>query len=120
MKRIVITGSGAICGAGTDPASIVQTLIDGRTTVAPITAWDAESWPCKVASEVPDYNGGKLLGDRKLLKLVRRSDVFGIYAGGQAIEQAGLPAALAALDENAAAEYADQTGYRWLWLNGNI
>ena len=110
MKRIVITGSGAICGAGTDPASIVQTLLDGRTTVAPITAWDAESWPCKVASEVPDYNGGKLLGDRKLLKLVRRSDVFGIYAGGQAIEQAGLPAALAALDVTAAAEYADQTG----------
>lgn len=110
MKRIVITGSGAICGAGTDPASIVQTLLEGRTTVAPITAWDAEAWPCKVASEVPDYNGGKLLGDRKLLKLVRRSDVFGIYAGGKAIEQAGLPAALAALDETAAADFADQTG----------
>lgn len=110
MKRIVITGSGAICGAGTDPASIVQTLLEGRTTVAPITAWDAEAWPCKVASEVPDYNGGKLLGDRKLLKLVRRSDVFGIYAGGKAIEQAGLPAALAALDEAAAADFADQTG----------
>ena len=97
MKRIVITGAGAICGAGTDPASIVQTLVEGRSTVGPIGAWDAEVWPCKVASEVPDYNGGKLLGDRKLLKLVRRSDVFGIYAGGQAIEQAGLPAALAAL-----------------------
>ena len=110
MKRIVITGSGAICGAGTDPVSIVQSLVQGQTTVAPITAWDAESWPCQVASEVPDYNGGKLLGDRKLLKLVRRSDVFGIYAGGQAIEQAGLPAALAALDEKAAADYADQTG----------
>lgn len=110
MKRIVITGSGAICGAGADPASIVQTLVEARTTIAPITAWDAQAWPCKVASEVADYNGGKLLGDRKLLKLVRRSDVFGIYAGGQAIEQAGLPAALAALDEMAAAEYADQTG----------
>jgi 3-oxoacyl-[acyl-carrier-protein] synthase-1 len=63
-----------------------------------------------VAAEVPEYNGAKLLGDRKLLKLVRRSDVFGIYAGGQAIEQAGLPAARQALDEAAAAEYADQTG----------
>jgi 3-oxoacyl-[acyl-carrier-protein] synthase-1 len=110
MKRIVITGSGAICGAGQDPASIVATLVAGQSAVGPISSWDAQAWPCKVAAEVQDYNGAKLLGDRKLLKLVRRSDVFGIYAGGQAIEQAGLPAAREALDEAAAAEFADQTG----------
>ncbi len=110
MKRIVITGSGAICGAGSDPASIVASLVSGHCAVAPISSWDAQTWPCKVAAQVPDYNGAKLLGDRKLLKLVRRSDVFGIYAGGQAIEQAGLPAAREALDEAGAAEYADQTG----------
>jgi 3-oxoacyl-[acyl-carrier-protein] synthase-1 len=110
MKRIVITGSGAICGAGSDPASIVAELVAGHCSVAPISSWDAQTWPCKVAAQVPDYNGAKLLGDRKLLKLVRRSDVFGIYAGGQAIEQAGLPAAREVLDEAAAAEYSDQTG----------
>ena len=110
MKRIVITGSGAICGAGSDPASIVAALVAGHCAVAPINSWDAQTWPCKVAAQVADYNGAKLLGDRKLLKLVRRSDVFGIYAGGQAIEQAGLPAAREALDTLAAADYADQTG----------
>jgi 3-oxoacyl-[acyl-carrier-protein] synthase I len=47
---------------------------------------------------------------RKLLKLVRRSDVFGIYAGTQAIEQAGLPAWRETLGEAAANDYADQTG----------
>lgn len=110
MSRIVITGNSAICAAGLDPAAIVETLVSGQSMVAPIAGWDAENWPNSQAAEVPDYNGGKLLGDRKLLKLVRRSDVFGIYAGTQAIEQAGLPMHTQALDEAKAAEYADQTG----------
>jgi 3-oxoacyl-[acyl-carrier-protein] synthase-1 len=59
---------------------------------------------------VLDYDGGKLLGDRKLLKLVRRSDVFGIYAGTQAIEQAGLTAWREMLVDAEAAQYSDQTG----------
>jgi 3-oxoacyl-[acyl-carrier-protein] synthase-1 len=110
MTRIVITGNSAICGAGQDPSSIVNALLEGQSALAPIAAWDAQTWIGKLAAEVKDYNGGKLLGDRKLLKLVRRSDVFGIYAGTQAIEQAGLPAWRETLDENAANDYADQTG----------
>lgn len=110
MTRIVITGNSAICGAGQDPARIIDSLLEGQSALAPITAWDAETWVGKLAAEVKDYNGGKLLGDRKLLKLVRRSDVFGIYAGTQAIEQAGLPAWRETLDEKAANDYADQTG----------
>jgi 3-oxoacyl-(acyl-carrier-protein) synthase len=110
MSRIVITGIGAICGAGADPASIVDTLLAGHSALAPIASFNAEPFRGGLAAEVPDYNGGKLLGDRKLLKLVRRSDVFGIYAGTQAIEQAGLPAWRATLTEVEAAHYADQTG----------
>lgn len=110
MTRIVITGNSAICGAGQDPSSIVDVLLEGRSVFSPIEAWDAETWRGKLAAQVQDYNGGKLLGDRKLLKLVRRSDVFGIYAGTQAIDQAGLSAWREALDEKAQAHYADQTG----------
>lgn len=110
MTRIVITGNSAICGAGQDPSSIVDALLEGHSALAPIAGWDAQTWVGKLAAEVKDYNGGKLLGDRKLLKLVRRSDVFGIYAGTQAIEQAGLPAWRETLSEAAANAYADQTG----------
>ena len=109
-NKIVITGTGAICGAGQSPAEMVARLVKGETAVAHIQNWDASSSPCQVAAEVVDYNGGKLLGDRKLLKLVRRSDVFGIYAGEQAIAQAGLNAWRAALPESEALNYADQTG----------
>ena len=110
MTRVVITGYSAICGLGTTPGDIVDGLVAGQSAVAPIEAWDASNWTCKVAAELKDYNGGKLLGDRKLLKLVRRSDVFGIYAGGQAIDQAGLNAWREALGEAGGAIYSDQTG----------
>jgi 3-oxoacyl-[acyl-carrier-protein] synthase-1 len=110
MTRIVITGNSAICGAGQDPSDIVDALLEGHSALAPIAAWDAQTWVGNLAAEVKDYNGGKLLGDRKLLKLVRRSDVFGIYAGTQAIEQAGLSAWRETLGETAANDYADQTG----------
>ena len=76
--RILITGSGAICGAGHTPADIVAALLEGRSAVGPITQWDPAGWPVGIAAEVPDYNAGKLTGDRKLLKHIRRGDVFGL------------------------------------------
>ena len=110
MSRIVMTGTGAICGAGIDSASILNAVLAGRSAFAPITSFDAERFRGGLAAEVRDYDGGKLLGDRKLLKLVRRSDVFGIYAGSQAIEQAGLAAWRASLVDAEAQRYSDQTG----------
>ena len=110
MTRLVITGSSAICGAGQTPSQIVQSLIDGQSAIEPVEFWDTADWPCRAASSVKDYNGGKLLGDRKLLKLVRRSDVFGIYAGDQAISQAGLTEFREAASPDEALVFADQTG----------
>ena len=110
MSRVVITGNGAICGAGAIPCRILDALLAGHSALAPITSFNAEPFRGGLAAEVLDYDGGKLLGDRKLLKLVRRSDVFGIYAGTQAIEQAGLTAWREMLVDAEAAEYSDQTG----------
>ena len=110
MSRVVITGNGAICGAGAFPCSILDALLAGHSALAPITSFNAEPFRGGLAAEVLDYDGGKLLGDRKLLKLVRRSDVFGIYAGTQAIEQAGLTAWRTMLVDAEAAQYSDQTG----------
>ncbi|HEX4884889.1 MAG TPA: beta-ketoacyl synthase N-terminal-like domain-containing protein [Casimicrobiaceae bacterium] len=108
--KIVITGSGAICGAGASPAAIVDAALEGRSAVAEVSSFDASAWPRRFAAEVTDYNAAKLVGDRKLLKLIRRSDVFGIYAAGQAIGQAGLDASRASLDEAAQIAFSEQTG----------
>ena len=108
--RILVTGGGAICGAGHTPDAIHAALLEGRSALGPITQWDASGWPVGIAAEVPDYNAGKLTGDRKLLKHIRRGDVFGLYAADQAIEQAGFSAWREALDAAAAERFADGTG----------
>jgi 3-oxoacyl-[acyl-carrier-protein] synthase-1 len=108
--RIVVTGTGAICGAGKSPAEILAALQAGRSAIRAIEQWDASTWPAKVAAEVPDYNAAALSGDRKLLKLIRRTDVFGLYAAGQAIAGAGLIPYRDTLDPAAAAAFSDATG----------
>jgi 3-oxoacyl-[acyl-carrier-protein] synthase-1 len=108
--RILITGSGAICGAGQTPAEIHAALLEGRSSVGPITQWDPAGWPVGIAAEVQDYNAGKLTGDRKLLKHIRRTDVFGLYAADQAIEQAGFSAWRQTLDDAGKERFADGTG----------
>ena len=108
--RIFITGGGAICGAGQTPEAILAALLEGRSAIGPITQWDTEGWPVRIAAEVSDYNAGKLTGDRKLLKHIRRGDVFGLYAADQAIEQAGFTPWRETLDKAGAERFADGTG----------
>jgi 3-oxoacyl-[acyl-carrier-protein] synthase-1 len=108
--RILITGSGAICGAGHTPAAIHAALLQGHSAVGPITQWDPNGWPVGIAAEVQDYNAGKLTGDRKLLKHIRRTDVFGLYAADRAIEQAGFTAWRETLDDAGKERFADGTG----------
>ena len=108
--RIVVTGSGAVCAAGMDPAAILDTLRGGRTAIGPIRQWDTSGWPIAEAGELADFNPRTLVDDRKLHKLIRRTDLFGLYAAGRAIEGSGIPAHRDALDPAAAAIYSDRTG----------
>jgi 3-oxoacyl-[acyl-carrier-protein] synthase-1 len=110
VRGIVVTGSGAICGAGRTPAAIVDAIVAGRSALAPIASWDVAQWPRPIAAEVADYNAGALAGDRKLLKLIRRTDVFGLYAAGEAVRASGYDAWRQALDEASAAAFAERTG----------
>ncbi len=107
MARIVVTGTGAICGAGKTPAEILEAVRAGRSAIAPIGQWDASSWPVRSAAEVADFNPNALLNDRKLFKLIRRTDAFGIYAAGQAIDAAGLTSYRDGLDPESAARFND-------------
>ena len=108
--RIVVTGTGAICGAGAEPGAIVEAALEGRSAIAEVASFDTTGWPRRFAAEVTDYNAARLVGDRKLLKLIRRSDVFGIYASDCAIGEAGIPAYRDALEGDAAVAFSEGTG----------
>ncbi|TPW09241.1 MAG: hypothetical protein FD129_2263, partial [bacterium] len=50
--RVVITGMGAVCGAGITVAGIWDSIRQGRSAIAPTRQWDAERWPVRVSAEV--------------------------------------------------------------------
>jgi 3-oxoacyl-[acyl-carrier-protein] synthase-1 len=105
-----VTGAGALCAAGKTPAEIWDAVCAGRSAIGPIGQWDASSWPARMAGEIAPLEPFKLVTDRKLHKLIRRSDVFGLYAADKAIEAAGFAAFRAGLDDIGAAAFNDATG----------
>jgi len=108
--RIVITGAGAVCGAGLTVEAIWETVVKGRTSIAPLRQWDASRWPVRVAAEVSGVDNRTLVEDRKLHKIISRTDLFGLYAAGSAIKQSGLLTFRDSLDEGSAARFNDRTG----------
>ena len=63
-----------------------------------------------MAGEIANFNAREMVDDRKLHKLIRRTDLLGLYAAGKAIDHAGLVAHRDMLAGDAAATYSDRTG----------
>jgi 3-oxoacyl-[acyl-carrier-protein] synthase-1 len=106
---MVITGAGAVCGAGLSVDAIWDAVRNGRSAIAPIQQWDASQWPAGKAAEVLADNR-TLVADRKLHKSISRTDMYGLYAADGAVLQSGLLAHRETLDETAAAQFNDRSG----------
>ena len=88
-KRVVITGLGAITPVGNDVDTFWQALVEGRSGVGPITAYDASEQAVRIAAEVKDFDPAELLG----YKQARRTDRFTqlvLAAAEQAVGDARL------------------------------
>jgi 3-oxoacyl-[acyl-carrier-protein] synthase-1 len=107
---VLITGAGAVCGSGMTPEAIFAAAREGRSAIAPIRQWDTTGWPVAVAAEMADFNPRTLVEDRKVHKMIRRTDMFGIYAASQAVDAAGFAAHRDTLGSDAAAEFSDRSG----------
>ena len=109
-SRVVITGAGAVCGAGRTVDSIWEAVVSGRSAIAPLSQWDAAKWPVRVAAEVVGVDNRTLVEDRKLHKIISRTDLFGLYAAGAAIQESGLLGHRETLDAETAARFNDRSG----------
>ncbi len=101
--RALVSGCGALSAAGRTPGEILDAILEGRSAIAPIKGFDTAGYPSHLAGELAGVELRTLLPDRKLLKLIRRTDVLGIYAGGAAIAASGVLEARDALGDDAAA-----------------
>ena len=108
--RIVITGAGAVCGLGLTVDAIFAALRGGESAVGPITQWDPARWPVQIAAEVKGVDNRVLVSDRKLHKLVSRTDLFGLYAADSAISQSGLTGYRQTLEPAAAVRFNERSG----------
>ncbi|RPI08791.1 MAG: beta-ketoacyl-[acyl-carrier-protein] synthase family protein [Zetaproteobacteria bacterium] len=108
--RVVVAGRGAVCAAGRSPEEIWEAVWAGRSAIRPIRQWDASGWPTSLAGEIPDLDPRALVADRKVHKLLQRTDLLGLYAAGRSIDDAGLVAYRGALAPEDAAAFNDRTG----------
>jgi 3-oxoacyl-[acyl-carrier-protein] synthase-1 len=109
-QKIVFTGLGAVCGAGLKIDAIWDAIVNGKSAIKEISSWDASRWPVRVAAEVTGVDNRTLVEDRKLHKMISKTDLFGLYAADTAIRQSGLPARRETLDAAAAIRFNDRSG----------
>ncbi len=89
MKKVVVTGIGAITPLGNDPAAFWSQLVAGSSGAGPITHFNASAFKTRFACEVKNFDVSGIL-DRSELK---RTDLFTQYAlvaADQAIKDSGL------------------------------
>ena len=108
--RVVITGCGAVCGAGLTVEAVWDAVVHGRSAIKGISSWDASRWPARMAAEVTGVDNRTLVEDRKLHKLITRTDLFGLYAAGAAIRRSGIAAHRETLAAKAVSEFNDRSG----------
>lgn len=89
LKRVVVTGLGAVTPLGNNVTDYWNNLIKGVSGAAPITRFDASKFKTRFACEVKNFDPLEYL-DRKE---ARKQDLFSQYAlavSTQAVEDAGI------------------------------
>jgi len=91
MRRVVVTGVGAISPCGLDTASTWASIKAGKSGIAPITKFDATDHATTIAGEVKGFNPETYFEKKR----VREGDTFIHYSVGasvQAVADAGFEA----------------------------
>ena len=89
MKRIVITGMGAITPIGNDPCTFWQNLLIGKSGAGQLTLFDAGEMPYNIACEVKEFDARQYM-DRKVIRRTARATQFAVASTVQALSDAGL------------------------------
>jgi len=96
-RRAVITGIGVFSPIGIDTAAFWQSLVEGKSGVRPITHMDVSEFPCRIASNIPQFND-KFARDvfkhsrdhAKSLKMMARTVQLGVCVAQFAMADSGM------------------------------
>jgi len=89
-QRVVVTGMGVVTSLGTDLPTFWSNLLDGKSGVSQIEAFDTTEYTTKIAAEIKDFDPSLYNIDKKEARKMDRFVQFGVAASKLAIEDAGL------------------------------
>ena len=89
LKRVVVTGLGALTPVGNTAEETWTNLLAGKSGAGPITRFDASLFKTHFACEVKDFSPNDLL-DRKEARRMDRFTQFGMVVADEAIADSGL------------------------------
>jgi 3-oxoacyl-[acyl-carrier-protein] synthase II len=92
-RRVVVTGMGVVSGVGIGVEATWAGLVAGRSGVSRIFTFDPGRVDSTIAASVVDFDASQVL-DRKELRRADRYTQFGLVAGREALDSAGLPGRL--------------------------
>lgn len=87
LKRVVVTGLGALTPIGNTAPETWQNLLQGKSGAAPITLFDASKFSTRFACEVKGFNPSDHF-DRKEARRYDRYTQFALVAAKEALEDA--------------------------------
>ncbi len=90
LKRVVVTGLGAVTPLGNDVPTTWANALAGVSGAAPITHFDASKFKTQFACEVKGFNPDEHF-DRKKARQLDLYAQYALVAARQAIADAGLP-----------------------------
>ncbi len=103
LKRVVITGLGALTPIGNSARETWESMVNGVSGIAPITSFDASLFKTQFAGEVKNFDPSALL-DRKEARKLDRYAQFSVWVAKEALEDSGM---------NMEEENRDRIGVVW-------
>jgi 3-oxoacyl-[acyl-carrier-protein] synthase II len=89
MRRVVVTGLGAVTPLGNSAPETWRAALAGESGIDWIRAFDAGEYPVRVAAEVKDFDPTGVASPKEQRKL-DRNVLMALVAGKEAVENAGL------------------------------
>ena len=91
LKRVVVTGLGAVTPVGNTPEETWENLVAGKSGAAPITLFDASNFKTQFACEVKGLNMNDYI-DRKEARKMDRYTQLALVAATQAVNDSKIDA----------------------------
>ena len=89
LKRVVITGLGAVTPVGNSASQTWEALVNGVSGIAPITAFDATNFKTQFAGEVKNFDPTTVI-DRKEARKMDRYTHFSVCVADEALRDSCL------------------------------